>query len=59
LDLWHDRHYLDLGNGMTPQEQDDEKVRRDLEAIARSVDAQLPFGWGFVVLAFPFGAGAG
>jgi hypothetical protein len=42
---------------MTPQEQEDSKVRRDLEALARHVDKQLPYGWGFVVLAFPFGAG--
>ncbi len=38
-------------------EQEDEKVRSDLLALARHVDRQLPYGWGFVVLAFPFGAG--
>jgi len=42
---------------MTPQEQEDQKVRSDLQALARHVDKQLPYGWGFVVLAFPFGAG--
>lgn len=42
---------------MTLQEQDDSKVRQDLQALARHVDHQLPFGWGYVVLAFPFGAG--
>jgi hypothetical protein len=41
---------------MNPQEQDDAKVRADFQRIGRLVDAQLPFGWGFVVLAFPFGA---
>jgi hypothetical protein len=39
------------------EEEDDAKVRRDLQALARHVDRQLPYGWGFVVLAFPFGAG--
>jgi hypothetical protein len=42
---------------MTPQEQEDAKVRADLQSLARHVDRQLPYGWGFVVLAFPFGAG--
>src|SRR5258708_34147294 len=42
---------------MTTQEQEDEKVRRDLQALGRHVDHQLPYDWGFVVLAFPFGAG--
>jgi predicted RNA-binding protein len=40
---------------MNPEE--DAKVRNDLHQLARSVDRQLPYGWGFVVLAFPFGAG--
>jgi hypothetical protein len=40
----------------TPQEQEDQKVRADLKALGRHVDRQLPYGWGFVVLAFPFGA---
>jgi hypothetical protein len=47
---------VDLEDGMTPQEQEDEKVRADLGALGRHVDHQLPYGWGFVVLAFPFGA---
>lgn len=42
---------------MTPQEKDDVKVRSNLQAIARIVDKQLPFGWGFIILAFPFGEG--
>ena len=36
--------------------EEDAKVRRDMQALARHVDRQLPYGWGFVVLAFPFGA---
>jgi hypothetical protein len=42
---------------VTPQEQEDAKVVRDLQALGRHVDRQLPYGWGFVLLAFPFGAG--
>ena len=42
---------------MTPQQKEDAKVRADLQKLARLVDSQLPYGWGFVVLAFPFGAG--
>ena len=42
---------------MTPQEEEDRKVRADLQALANHVDRQLPYGWGFVVLAFPFGEG--
>jgi hypothetical protein len=38
-------------------EQEDAKVRADLQALARHVHAQLPYGWGFVLLAFPYGAG--
>jgi hypothetical protein len=38
-------------------EQEDAKVRKDLQALARHVDKQLPYGWGFVLLAFPYGAG--
>jgi hypothetical protein len=47
---------IDGGNGMTPDEEDDAKVRRALQALARHVERQLPYGWGFVVLAFPFWA---
>jgi hypothetical protein len=39
------------------QEEEDAKVVSDMQKLARLVDAQLPYGWGFVVLAFPFGAG--
>ena len=42
---------------MTPQEKEDAKVRADLQKLAKLLDAQLPYGWGFVFLAFPFGAG--
>jgi hypothetical protein len=42
---------------MSTPEQDDAKVRLGLQGLARHVDKQLPYGWGFVVLAFPFGAG--
>lgn len=42
---------------MTPQEEEDAKVRADLQALGRHVDHQLPFGWGFVMLAFPYGEG--
>jgi hypothetical protein len=42
---------------MTPQEREDEKVRADLKAMANFIDKLLPYGWGFVVLAFPFGEG--
>jgi hypothetical protein len=40
---------------MSNLEEEDAKVRRDLQALARHVDRQLPYGWGFVLLAFPFG----
>jgi hypothetical protein len=39
------------------EEEDDAKVRSGLQALARHIDTHLPYGWGFVVLAFPFGAG--
>jgi len=42
---------------MTPQEQEDAKVVKDMKNLGRFVDSQLPYGWGFVVLAFPFGEG--
>lgn len=42
---------------MSKLEEEDAKVRRDMQALGRHVDRQLPYGWGFVVLAFPFGAG--
>lgn len=41
---------------MTPQNEEDTKVRNDLQQVGRSVDRQLPYGWGWIVLAFPFGA---
>ena len=42
---------------MNHQEQEDAKVVSDMQKLARFVDSQLPFGWGYVVLAFPFGEG--
>jgi len=39
---------------MTPLEQD-LKVRADMQMYARYLKSMLPKGWGFVVLAFPFG----
>lgn len=36
---------------------EDERVRSKLQKIAHYVQDQFPKGWGFVVLAFPFGAG--
>jgi hypothetical protein len=42
---------------MNQEEKEDAKVRSDLQALARHIDKQLPYGWGFVVLAFPFGSG--
>ena len=42
---------------MTPQEQEDAKVRNDMQRLAKHLDQQLPYGWGFVFLAFPFGQG--
>jgi hypothetical protein len=41
---------------MSSQETEDARVKADLQKVARLVDSQLPYGWGFVVLAFPFGA---
>jgi hypothetical protein len=37
-------------------EQEDAKVRNNLQGLARTIDRQLPVGCGFVLLAFPFGA---
>jgi hypothetical protein len=36
-------------------EKEDEIVKANLPRIAKWVDAQLPIGWCFVVLATPFG----
>lgn len=41
---------------MTPLEKEDQEVRAKMQALAKLVDAQLPVGWGFVVLCFSFGA---
>jgi hypothetical protein len=42
---------------MSHLDDEDAKVRSDLQAIAKTVDRQLPYGWGFVVLTFPFTSG--
>jgi hypothetical protein len=42
---------------MTPAEKDDEKAKRVLNMLAQLIDKALPYHWGFVVLAFPFGEG--
>jgi len=47
---------MNFGFGKSEIDAEDAKVRRDLQALGRHVDAQLPYGWGFVLLAFPFGA---
>jgi hypothetical protein len=41
---------------MTPKEKEDQQVRDKMQTLAQLVDKALPVGWGFVVLAFPFGA---
>jgi hypothetical protein len=41
---------------MTEQEKEDSKVRADMQRLGKFVDAQLPFGWGFIVMVFPFGS---
>jgi hypothetical protein len=42
---------------MSYQEVEDDKVKRDMQALARHIDHQLPYGWGFVLLTFPFEQG--
>jgi hypothetical protein len=41
---------------MSIQDDEDAKVRADMQRLGRLLDDQLPFGWGFVFLAFPFGS---
>jgi hypothetical protein len=36
---------------MTP----DEYTRDKMQQLAREIDDQLPVGWGFILLCFPFG----
>lgn len=33
-------------------------VRERMQAVAKAVERELPEGWGYFVLAFPFGEGA-
>lgn len=42
---------------MTVEEQEDGEVRGKMQDLAKFVNKQLPFGWGFIVLAFPYGEG--
>lgn len=42
-----------------PQGVKDENTRERMQHIARLVDEELPHGWGFVVMAFPFGDAEG
>lgn len=37
----------------------DENTRDAMQRIGAAVDEHLPQGWGFVILAFPFGEDAG
>lgn len=41
---------------MTPLEKEDALVKANMQKLAKLVNEQLPVGWGFVVLAFSFGA---
>jgi hypothetical protein len=41
---------------MTTPLAQDMKVRADMQMFARYLKSMLPQGWGFAVLAFPFGA---
>ena len=38
-------------------DQEEQKVREDLQAIARDLKGRVPPKWGFMFMAFPFGAG--
>lgn len=40
---------------MTPQEREDAEVVGKLQALGKGINKELPFGWGFVLLAFPYG----
>jgi hypothetical protein len=40
---------------MTPLEKEDALVRASMQKLAKLVNEQLPFGWGFIVLCFSFG----
>lgn len=42
-----------------PESGKDAWTRDQMQRIARLVDEQLPYKWGFFVMAFPFGAEAG
>lgn len=39
------------------KEDSDALVRSRLQVLAKLVDKELPYGWGFILLCFPFEAG--
>ena len=45
---------MDKENNMTLEEAD-QYTRRKMQGLARFVREELPSGWGFVLMAFPFG----
>ena len=45
---------MNNGNEMPPEEAD-QYTRRKMQGLARFVKEELPPGWGFVLMAFPFG----
>jgi hypothetical protein len=40
---------------MRPEEKEDQQVRARMQRLGNLIDKELPYGWGFVMLAFPFG----
>lgn len=38
-------------------DEEDAQVRAKMQQLGRYVDRELPYGWGWIVLAFPFGSG--
>jgi rubrerythrin len=43
---------------MTPIERETEQMKGKMRGLAKMVDKEIPFGWGFVVMAFATGADA-
>ena len=41
--------------GVPPEGPKDANTRDQMQEICREIDNRLPDGWGYVVLAFPFG----
>jgi len=46
-------------NEAAPEGGKDSNVRDQMQTIARLIDEQLPQGWGFALLTFPFGGAPG